>query len=335
MQKMQKKLSIAIWVNCSFTFDIYFCYYCIRKFSIFCPETVRKGGVAVDTQKYEVFLKVVQYGSFSKTALAMDYTQSGITHIIHSLEKAWGVTLFSKGYSGVALTPEGEHLLPLIRQICDAETKLQEEIGTLNGQQNTVVRIGTFSSVSIQYLPRVLQQFKQNYPNVGFKIYRGHYVEVERWLLNGEVDIGILPEPINAKLERKPILRDKLQVVLPHGHPLAEKPAIEAKDLEGEPFIMLDEGEDNEFEQFAQDVGVTLDIRYWIKDDHSVISMVENGLGISILHELFLQVLKNREYSVEIRDFVQPVYRDNMVAYLPHRKRSQMFKVLLKHLGAL
>lgn len=87
----------------------------------------------MEIQKYEVLLNAVEYGSFSKTAQAMDYTQSAITHIIRGIEKEWGVKLFARSYSGVTLTPEGKHLLPLIQEAYEAELRIQEEIQVLRG----------------------------------------------------------------------------------------------------------------------------------------------------------------------------------------------------------
>lgn len=286
----------------------------------------------MEIQKYEVLLNAVEYGSFSKTAQAMDYTQSAITHIIRGIEKEWGVKLFARSYSGVTLTPEGKHLLPLIQEAYEAELRIQEEIQVLRGLKGGMVRIGTFASVSMHYLPGVIQDFIAQYPNVGFQIFRDHYTVIEQWLLDGVVDIAFVPEPLDEQLERFPILRDKYQVVLPKEHPLTAKETIALDDLKQEPFIMLDEGDKNEFVRLMQELKLDLNVKYWVKDDASIVYMVRQGLGISILHELFL-----RGYSegIEIRDLAMPVYRETMVAYLPRAKRSAATKAFLRHLGVI
>lgn len=283
----------------------------------------------MEIQKYEVLLRAAACGSFSKTALAMDYTQSAITHIIHSIEKEWGIKLFDRGYAGVTLTPEGQRLLPHIQAAYEAELRIQEEIEAIRGLQSGIIRIGTFASISMHYLPGVIQAFGKQYPNVSFKIFREHYTVVEKWLLEGTVDIGFMPEPMDERLQRFPILRDKFQVVLPEDHPLTTKPKIDPSDLEDDPFIMLDEGERNEFERFAQDLDLTLNVRYWVKDDPSILFMVRQGLGISVLHELFL---KGNDSGIVIRDLSIPVYRETMAAYRPQAKRSAILKAFLKHL---
>ena len=64
----------------------------------------------MSVSKYQMFLKTVECGSFSKAAEAMNFTQSGISHAINSLENELGVQLFVRRRSGVTLTPAGQAL---------------------------------------------------------------------------------------------------------------------------------------------------------------------------------------------------------------------------------
>lgn len=282
----------------------------------------------LDISKYEVILKINQYGSLSKAAQAMDYTQAAVTHIVQQMEKSWNVQLFYRSYTGVSLTSEGKRLLPLLQDAINAEYRIQREIDDI--QNNRRVVIGAFASISTQILPTVIRQFEEQYPDVEFEIRRGHYTQIEQWVLDGEVDIGFFPEPIPEKLCYEPFISDSLQAVIPIGHPLSKKETIDIKDLKDEPFIMLSMGkEKHEIEQIAQESGVSFNIHYWVKDDSSVMAMVECGLGISILHELFL---RRNSYNVVIRNLTQPTHRDIMVVYRPETKRSPIIKAFLKSL---
>ena len=75
--------------------------------------------------KYQIFLKTAACGSFSKAAEAMNFTQSGISHAINSLEGELGVTLLSRNRGGVGLTADGRALLPQIEKRCAAGGKPQ------------------------------------------------------------------------------------------------------------------------------------------------------------------------------------------------------------------
>lgn len=79
----------------------------------------------LDIKKYEVLLAVVDRGSFIKAASDLGYTQSGITYMMNSLEKECGFPLLSRSNKGVALTLEGERLLPEIRQLVQLNKRLE------------------------------------------------------------------------------------------------------------------------------------------------------------------------------------------------------------------
>ena len=94
--------------------------------------------------KYLAFVKTVEYGSFSKAAEVLNYSQSGISRMIKDLEDEWRVVLLKRSSAGMQLTSEGLQLLPFARDICTEERKLQEQVAALNGLQKGLIRIGVF-----------------------------------------------------------------------------------------------------------------------------------------------------------------------------------------------
>lgn len=71
----------------------------------------------LNIQKYMAFIKTVEYGSFTKAAEILNYSQSGISRMIHDLEKEWNVSLLERGRAGVRLTSDGMKLLPYAQNI--------------------------------------------------------------------------------------------------------------------------------------------------------------------------------------------------------------------------
>ena len=123
--------------------------------------------MATNFQKFIAFLTTVEYGSFTKAAEILHYSQSGISRMIQDLETEWHVTLLERGKSGVRLTSDGIRLLPYIKNICRDYQELQTEIDDLNGLQSGILRIGAFTSVSSYWLPNIISAFKKDYPNNG------------------------------------------------------------------------------------------------------------------------------------------------------------------------
>jgi transcriptional regulator, lysR family len=62
--------------------------------------------------KYMAFVKTIEYDSFTKAAEMLNYSQSGISRMIHDLENEWNLTLLERSRSGVRLSSDGGRLLP-------------------------------------------------------------------------------------------------------------------------------------------------------------------------------------------------------------------------------
>ena len=172
-------------------------------------------------QKYMAFLKTVEYGSFTKAAESLSYSQSGISRMISDLEKEWQVSLLERGRAGVRLTSDGLTILPHIQTVVRAYQDLQREVDELNGLQSGLIRIGTFSSVATHWLPNIIKAFQKDYPNIDYELLLGDYTEIENWILEGRVDCGFLLLPVHPELEIIPLAKDELLAVLPENHPLA------------------------------------------------------------------------------------------------------------------
>lgn len=283
----------------------------------------------MNIQKYEAFLKTVEYRSLTKAAQALGYTQSAISHMLHALESEWRVTLLTRDRSGVSITSEGLRLLPLVRNVCNANRDLVDEIGELHGLEAGMIRIGTFTSVSVHWLPQMIKNFHSEYPNIDFELLHGDYTEIETWLTEGRADCGFLRLPAKAGLDSIFLEQDRLLVILPEQHPLAECELFPLARLAEEPFILLEEGTENEITEIFHGNGIQPRVRFTARDDYAIISMVENGLGISILPEL---VLRRTPYKIVKKELETPAYRQLGIVLKDIRHASPAVKRFLDYL---
>ena len=173
-------------------------------------------------QKYMSFVKTVEYGSFSKAAEILNYSQSGISRMIADLEREWKVTLLERNKGGVRLTSDGMKLLPYAKNLITEYEKLQMQVDELNGLQSGLIRIGTFSSVATHWLPNIIIEFQKDYPNIDYELLLGDYTEIEEWILEGRVDCGFLRLPTHPDLETIFLEQDKMMAIIPENHPLAD-----------------------------------------------------------------------------------------------------------------
>ncbi len=246
--------------------------------------------VPMSVNKYQMFLKTVECGSFSKAAAEMSFTQSAVSHAVQALENELNITLLSRNRGGVVLTADGRALLPRIEKLCAAHHDLMQSAAELNGMDAGFVRVATFSSVSAQWLPSILKSFGERYPNIEFEVVTGdYYGQSEDWILQGKVDCGFLRLPSVKHLQTYALYRDELQVILPCGHPLADSDPFPAASLSTEPFIFLEEGQDYEISAALDKMGIRPNVKYTAREDRTMLAMVSKGLGISLLPELMVR----------------------------------------------
>ena len=279
--------------------------------------------------KYMAFIKTVEYGSFTKAAEVLNYSQSGISRMINDLEKEWRITLLERNRSGVKLTSDGTRLLPYAKSLCDEYQKLQMQVDDLHGVQSGIIRIGTFSSVATHWLPSIIKSFQKDYPGIDYELLLGDYTEIEEWISEGRVDCGFLRLPTNPDFETISLQRDKLLAILPVNHPLANFDKVPLAALCDEPFMLLEKGAKAEISELFERNNLTPRVHFTTWDDYAVMSMVESGLGISILPEL---ILKRIPYNIVARELDVPAYRDIALALREQKTASLAVKKFIDYL---
>lgn len=279
--------------------------------------------------KYMAFIRAVEYGSFTKAAQMLNYSQSGVSRMIHDLEKEWKVTLLERSRAGVQLTSDGMKLLPYAKNLCNEYQKLQAQVDELNGLQSGFIRIGTFSSVATHWLPNIIRHFQKDYPHIDYELLLGDYTEIEEWIASGRVDCGFLRLPTHSNFETIFLEQDKLLAVLPENHPLANCEKLPVSALCNDPFMLLEKGAKAEVSEIFQRYNLTPNVRFITWDDYAVMSMVESGLGISILPEL---ILKRIPYRIVAKKLDVPAYRNIGLALRDKKASSLAVKRFLDYI---
>lgn len=256
--------------------------------------------------KYETLAKVVELGSLTKAAEALGCTQSAVSHAISNLESEFGFAILKRSRAGVRLTSEGERIMPSVRGMLNYEEQLKQTVSAIRGLDFGTVRIGAFTSVAVHWLPSVIKEFQNDYPNVDIKLLNGDYHDVEQWIIEGSVDLGFVNVPADLGCECVPLMEDRLLAILPRDHKFASYPKFPLVECETEAFITLLETSNHDANKALSAAGIKPNIRFSTKDDYAIIAMVEQGLGISIMPEL---LLKGRHDDVVIRELVPPSKR--------------------------
>lgn len=276
----------------------------------------------MNTSKYRALVETVKCGSFYKAAGKLGYTQSGLTHMMNSLEKDVGFKIVERGHFGVRLTNAGEKLYSKILDLLHASDSLEKEIDNIRKHNITEISVGAYSSIILNWLPSIISMYNEKYSHVKINIETGGAEELYQGLISGRYDMVFASKDSKPwPAEWIPLKNDKMLAVLPENYS-AYGESFDIKRFDGEKFLMPGYGIDVEIEKALSHSGVTPQIVPTALDDPYIISMVEYGLGISMLTEL---VLLGRDDRVKTLPITPQAHRELGIAlYSSKMKRSDI-----------
>lgn len=277
--------------------------------------------------KYDIFLKVAELKSISQAAEILDYTQSGVSRAIASLEEEVGFSLFIRSPSGVALTSGGQQLIDPVQRLVNQQHNFEQTVAEIHKIIRGTLRIGTFASVSICWLPKLLKIFHEANPQVEFKLEESNdYREIESWVQKGRVDCGFSVAPALSGLDCYMLMEEPEYVMMPQGHPLEEKETITLEDLTAYPFVSGEDSQD-EIITVLQPIKKRMQLRLSMKNDTAILRMVENGFGITIVPELFF---KGLSHNLVARSLTPPLFRTLILTTLPKYSTTAVTKTFVR-----
>ena len=243
----------------------------------------------METARCRAVLAAAETGSFSRAAEVLRYTPSGVNQLVTAFENELGFSVFRRSTKGVSLTENGQLLLPTVREFLRQEDRLFELATEINGLLIGSVTIAAYSSIATHWLPAVIRAFQQDYPHVSIRLMEGIWQEVSGWLDDRTADIGFFSYQDGMPYEWIPLAEDPMLALLPPDHPLAGASAYPLKDCEKDDFIMPALGCDDDVEALFRRNGIVPKIRFTTMESFSAMSMVEQGLGISVMNQLITE----------------------------------------------
>ena len=254
----------------------------------------------MDAKKVQALLAAVDLGSLTSAASELGYTQSGLTHMMNSLETELGLTLLLRGKSGVRLSPAGQELLPELRSLADAADALDLAAEQLRQRSCSTLRLGAYSSIARHWVPQIMAEYRKVCPDTQVSLIMDGLVELYSAVRDDQLDciMTSYDESLAQGLGWIPLWEDELVAVLPESFPL-EGDVMPVERFDESQFLMPSQGADTYilpiFAASPRKIGphiITTNL-----DDESIVSMVEHGLGVSLLSRL---VVKGMNYQVKI-----------------------------------
>ncbi len=243
----------------------------------------------METARCRAFVVAADTGSFSKAAEALSYTPSGVNQLVTALEKELGFPLFRRNTKGVSLTENGRLLLPAIRKFLRQEDRIFELAAEMNGLLIGSVNIAAYSSIATHWLPAVIGAFQRDYPQIHVNLLEGIWQEVAQWLDDRTADIGFLSYQEDMPYDWIPLAEDPMLALLPKDHPLARAKAYPLANCAVDRFIMPAKGCDDDLMALFHRTGIVPNVQFTTLESLSAMSMVEQGLGMSVMNKLITE----------------------------------------------
>ena len=279
----------------------------------------------------EVFARVAELRGFTLAATRLHISQSAVSHAIKALEQEMGVELIHRHQAAIELTDIGAQLLLRAREILGLAETMRQEAADARGMKRGTLRIGSFGpSSSMRLLPRILERYRQRYPNIEIRIDEGTDQEVVSWLQERRVDVGfvVLPED---KLDTFTLCEDQMVAILPANHALATTSSVSLEALCREPFIMTEAGSGPLLERLFSSQKRVPNVLHRSAQLISTLAMVEMGYGVSILAEQALPERPLRQAgSYVTKPLDPPVKRSVGLAVLNEGHASPATKAFIE-----
>lgn len=243
-------------------------------------------GVDLEIRHLRLLLAVAEEGTLTRAANRLHVTQSALSHQLRDAERSVGKALFARGPRRMSLTGAGERLLRAARAVLDELGSAEREIGGLRAEPEGILRIATECYTCYHWLPSALADFGRTHPGVEVSIAAEATRRAASALLDGEIDLAILSDPVqNARLRLTPLFRDEFVVVLPAGHPRRTARFFAAEDFAAETLITYaaPREELTVFREVLVPAGVRP--KRWLPMEitEAIVELVRAGQGISVM----------------------------------------------------
>ncbi|NMF64842.1 LysR family transcriptional regulator [Brasilonema octagenarum UFV-OR1] len=261
------------------------------------------------------FVAVADHANFSLAALHMGLSQSTVSHGIATLEEVLGVILFFRSRHGATLTPVGEQVIQEARQILHLLEVIQEKANLEKGLQAGSVRVACVRSIATHVLPEVIARFREKFPKISVVITEyDRYAEVEQALRENHADVGFTLLPTTTEFDTRELFRDEFVALLPPKS-IAPNESLSWEQLAGYPMIVNIRSPQHNKTVSAHllKFGQTLKVDYEVREDSTILSMVKQGLGATVMPRLAAEPIPE---LIEARSLPVPLERIIGVAIL-------------------
>jgi len=275
--------------------------------------------------QFRVFYHAAKHRNFTRAAGELFISQPAVTAQIKAFEAFCGLKLFKKKGRTTWLTHEGAALYEYAKVIFTIEKDIENTIDDLRELKRGVLRIGTTKAYARYFMPLMLSTFHEEFPNIKIELNEGSSQEMTLSLLEFKNEVAIIARTgVIPGVLYIPFSQEEMVVIVSPDHHLANREAIDFKELAAEPFVMKDKGSGTRkrVEEVFSQFNCTPNILMEVSNAEFIKQLVERGDGVSFLvRESVANELARGKLAVVLLKG-DKIYLDVSIAYLENQHLS-------------
>jgi|GEM_PF-2718936 len=281
------------------------------------------------TSKFQILLETVRIGSISKAANQMNYTQSGLTYLLNTIETELGFPVLSRTYSGVHFNQEGKALEPYIRALVEQEISIQSEIHRLRVRAKGKISIYTIHSVANMLLPELIAGFRKKQPNANIEIQVTSGSQIAYAIKSGLGDFGIVDEAHSEGLKWLPLFKDQFMAAIPDSWEFPpEREEIQVDELNDKTMLFPASNTKNVGAMLLKDKNISDKIFVAADDSVTLLNMVASGLGFAMVSQMYYKFLPAGIRLIHVNP---PLYRPLGIVVAQERYMTPIAKEFVEY----
>jgi DNA-binding transcriptional LysR family regulator len=287
------------------------------------------GDIKIDMNKLqiELIVRISETGSFTKAGEELHMTQPAVSRAVATIETQLGTKLIERDKkNGLFFTDVGERILVIFRKILSELQKVDELIAAEQGLEIGKVHIGAYRTACTRFIPKIIRTMEEKYPGLEVKLSEGSVDQVKEWLRSKSIDVGVIIPP-DKDFDTVPLIKDQLIVLMHSNHPLYQKETISIPDLQDEDIILGRGGYDVQIHDLFKVFKLKPKVRFEVNYIDTALSMVQEGLGITITTKKNILSLPEQVVSRELKP---DTFRDIKIAVLDIKDTSKATDVFIQ-----
>lgn len=285
----------------------------------------------MELRHFKMIKAVAEVKNLTKAAENLYLSQSALSHQLKEIETFFDTQIFIRHSKQMLLTDAGKTILAAGETILKELELVKQRIKILNDEESGEIRVTTECYTSYHWLSKFMKDFKSDYPEVVVRINADATFKTVTSLLNNEIDIGILEENTNSKLQYYPLFNDEFYALVSEDHDWAGRKTVRQENFAEESYIMYNiPCEESTIYSMLFKERRPKEL-YKIGLTEAIVEMVKAGIGVTVLPNWVIKsylplggmvaipirkAIKRTWYAAVLKSKVQPSYVQTFIESL-------------------